>query len=111
MIRSSFALLALHRAEVAQLVEHVTENHGVGSSILPLGTNIDPGGFAPPDPPARSLSRLAFGGEKPFSGKSRSVRVGVLRFARTLGFTIGLLRFARRLSFTLGLPRRSPRSG
>jgi hypothetical protein len=26
------------RAEVAQLVEHVTENHGVGSSILPLGT-------------------------------------------------------------------------
>ena len=27
------------RAEVAQLVEHVTENHGVGSSILPLGTN------------------------------------------------------------------------
>ena len=26
-------------AEVAQLVEHVTENHGVGSSILPLGTN------------------------------------------------------------------------
>ena len=25
-------------AEVAQLVEHVTENHGVGSSILPLGT-------------------------------------------------------------------------
>ena len=28
------------RAEVAQLVEHVTENHGVGSSILPLGTNL-----------------------------------------------------------------------
>ena len=27
-------------AEVAQLVEHVTENHGVGSSILPLGTKI-----------------------------------------------------------------------
>ena len=27
-------------AEVAQLVEHVTENHGVGSSILPLGTTI-----------------------------------------------------------------------
>ena len=26
-------------AEVAQLVEHVTENHGVGSSILPLGTS------------------------------------------------------------------------
>ncbi len=25
-------------AEVAQSVEHVTENHGVGSSILPLGT-------------------------------------------------------------------------
>ena len=25
-------------AQVAQLVEHVTENHGVGSSILPLGT-------------------------------------------------------------------------
>ena len=26
------------RAEVAQLVEHVTENHGVGGSIPPLGT-------------------------------------------------------------------------
>ncbi|SVB17482.1 uncharacterized protein METZ01_LOCUS170336 [marine metagenome] len=25
-------------AEVAQSVEHMTENHGVGSSILPLGT-------------------------------------------------------------------------
>ena len=25
-------------AEVAQVVEHVTENHGVGSSTLPLGT-------------------------------------------------------------------------
>ena len=32
--------LCSSRAEVAQLVEHVTENHGVGSSILPLGTNI-----------------------------------------------------------------------
>jgi hypothetical protein len=26
-------------AQVAQLVEHVTENHGVGGSIPPLGTN------------------------------------------------------------------------
>jgi hypothetical protein len=26
-------------AEVAQVVEHVTENHGVGSSTLPLGTS------------------------------------------------------------------------
>jgi hypothetical protein len=25
-------------AEIAQLVEHATENRGVGSSILPLGT-------------------------------------------------------------------------
>jgi hypothetical protein len=43
-------------AEVAQLVEHVTENHGVGSSILPLGTNIDPGAL-PPDSPTRSLAQ------------------------------------------------------
>ena len=28
------------RAQVAQLVEHVTENHGVGGSIPPLGTTI-----------------------------------------------------------------------
>ena len=28
------------RAEVAQLVEHVTENHGVGGSIPSLGTII-----------------------------------------------------------------------
>src|SRR5690606_20716452 len=28
----------LRRAQVAQLVEHVTENHGVGGSIPPLGT-------------------------------------------------------------------------
>src|SRR5581483_8420299 len=27
-------------AQVAQLVEHVTENHGVGGSIPPLGTSI-----------------------------------------------------------------------
>src|ERR1700733_7914102 len=27
-------------AQVAQLVEHVTENHGVGGSIPPLGTDI-----------------------------------------------------------------------
>ncbi len=26
------------QAQVAQLVEHVTENHGVGGSIPPLGT-------------------------------------------------------------------------
>ena len=26
------------KAQVAQLVEHVTENHGVGGSIPPLGT-------------------------------------------------------------------------
>ena len=30
--------VALTNAEVAQSVEHMTENHGVGSSILPLGT-------------------------------------------------------------------------
>ena len=30
------------RAEIAQLVEHATENRGVGSSSLPLGT-ITPG--------------------------------------------------------------------
>ena len=29
---------ARHGAQVAQLVEHVTENHGVGGSIPPLGT-------------------------------------------------------------------------
>jgi hypothetical protein len=29
-----------HGAQVAQLVEHVTENHGVGGSIPPLGTTI-----------------------------------------------------------------------
>jgi hypothetical protein len=27
-------------AQVAQLVEHVTENHGVGGSIPPLGTKL-----------------------------------------------------------------------
>ena len=33
---------ALHRAEVAQSVEHMTENHGVASSILALGTTLKP---------------------------------------------------------------------
>jgi hypothetical protein len=32
------ALLRRAGAQVAQLVEHVTENHGVGGSIPPLGT-------------------------------------------------------------------------
>ena len=39
--------------QVAQLVEHMTENHGVGSSILPLATTL----FPDHDPPTR---RLAF---------------------------------------------------
>ena len=30
--------LPLRSAQVAQLVEHVTENYGVGGSIPPLGT-------------------------------------------------------------------------
>jgi hypothetical protein len=30
------------RGQVAQLVEHMTENHGVGSSILPLATGLRP---------------------------------------------------------------------
>jgi hypothetical protein len=38
MIRGLLSLCVPVSAEVAQLVEHVTENHGVGSSILPLGT-------------------------------------------------------------------------
>jgi hypothetical protein len=38
MIWGLLSLYAPPSAEVAQLVEHVTENHGVGSSILPLGT-------------------------------------------------------------------------
>ena len=40
MLRSGRCSERSRRAEVAQLVEHVTENHGVGSSILPLGTNL-----------------------------------------------------------------------
>ena len=39
MMPASALGLEFRSAEVAQLVEHVTENHGVGSSILPLGTN------------------------------------------------------------------------
>jgi D-serine deaminase-like pyridoxal phosphate-dependent protein len=35
------AFRPLPRAQVAQLVEHVTENHGVGGSIPPLGTIFD----------------------------------------------------------------------
>jgi hypothetical protein len=42
--RARFALgpafTAKPGAQVAQLVEHVTENHGVGGSIPPLGTRI-----------------------------------------------------------------------
>ena len=33
-----------HRAEIAQLVEHATENRGVASSILALGTTTGGGG-------------------------------------------------------------------
>jgi hypothetical protein len=33
------SMAARLEAQVAQLVEHVTENHGVGGSIPPLGTN------------------------------------------------------------------------
>jgi hypothetical protein len=42
-ITPAFSPMALHPragAQVAQLVEHVTENHGVGGSIPPLGTKI-----------------------------------------------------------------------
>ena len=41
-------------AQVAQLVEHVTENHGVGGSIPPLGTI--------------NIKDLGFDGKKPASG-------------------------------------------
>ncbi len=37
-----FTPVSHQRAEVAQSVEHMTENHGVGSSILPLGTTSHP---------------------------------------------------------------------
>ena len=37
LYRRGFRAKAGH-AQVAQLVEHVTENHGVGGSIPPLGT-------------------------------------------------------------------------
>jgi hypothetical protein len=37
---SSFPAFWRAGAQVAQLVEHVTENHGVGGSIPPLGTTI-----------------------------------------------------------------------
>src|SRR5580704_10234974 len=36
--RSPHGLASRAGAQVAQLVEHVTENHGVGGSIPPLGT-------------------------------------------------------------------------
>ena len=36
--KRAFDRLARRGAQVAQLVEHVTENHGVGGSIPPLGT-------------------------------------------------------------------------
>ena len=39
MLYFPFCQPRLTRAEVAQLVEHTTENRSVGSSILPLGTN------------------------------------------------------------------------
>jgi hypothetical protein len=45
-IRPRASLAALRPragAQVAQLVEHVTENHGVGGSIPPLGTTISLG--------------------------------------------------------------------
>jgi hypothetical protein len=40
MLYSAFLPVLAHAssAEVAQLVEHVTENHGVGGSIPSLGT-------------------------------------------------------------------------
>jgi hypothetical protein len=37
---SARCVLTAPAAQVAQLVEHVTENHGVGGSIPPLGTII-----------------------------------------------------------------------
>jgi hypothetical protein len=52
-------------AEVAQVVEHVTENHGVGSSTLPLGTRLNQRRRAasshkrePPGPQARGFHAL-----------------------------------------------------
>ena len=44
--RSSLGSHLRAGAQVAQLVEHVTENHGVGGSIPPLGTI----SFPPYDP-------------------------------------------------------------
>ena len=58
------------RAEVAQVVEHATENRGVGSSTLPLGTNGKISGYSatehPPDriiypPPSARRAGVAQG--------------------------------------------------
>src|SRR5215210_6422795 len=54
MLFVRFRSAAPCRAEVAQLVEHVTENHGVASSILALGTINWSGGVAPRPPHALS---------------------------------------------------------
>ena len=43
--------------QVAQLVEHATENRGVGSSILPLATILSKGS---PPPLGRALLRSRF---------------------------------------------------
>jgi hypothetical protein len=42
MAPSAFRTGAASDAQVAQLVEHMTENHGVGGSIPPLGTITHP---------------------------------------------------------------------
>ena len=59
MMRVQFC--AFFRAEVAQLVEHAPEKRGVGSSILPLGTNQTRGARPSPRPDAvRTSARIYF---------------------------------------------------
>ncbi len=76
-----------HRAQVAQLVEHVTENHGVGGSIPSLGTNqvnnLHPGcrpdraPLAPPAQPpgAPPKARARTGARRPRGVSSTRVTV------------------------------------
>jgi hypothetical protein len=48
-------------AQVAQLVEHVTENHGVGGSIPPLGTSVTHTPGLPPRPTDSPRARTVSG--------------------------------------------------
>ncbi len=89
--------------QVAQLVEHTTENRGVGGSIPPLTTNTDSGSCGPIRDRIRCFGRLSF---TALPGATIQIRANSTRAVRRLWITQAGSQPGRRTVAAKAGPRR-----